>query len=33
MSDVDYTDHFADIDQDAEELAEFERSIAPAAGY
>ena len=33
MSDTDYTDHFADMDQDAEETAEFERSFAAAAWY
>ena len=33
MSDIDYTDTFADIDQAAEETAEFERSFAAAAWY
>ena len=33
MSDTDYTDHFADMDQDAEETAEFERLFASAAWY
>lgn len=28
MSDTDYTDTFADIDQTAEEIAEFERTFA-----
>ena len=33
MSDTDYTDHFADMDQDAEETAEFERIFTAAAWY
>lgn len=33
MSDTDYTDTFADIDQTAEEIAEFERTFAAAAWY
>ena len=33
MSDIDYTDTFADIDQAAEETAEFDRSFAAAAWY
>ena len=31
MSDTDYTDYFADMDQDAEETAEFERIFTAAA--
>ena len=33
MSDIDYTDTFADIDQAAEETAEFERIFTAAAWY
>ena len=33
MSDTDYTDYFADMDQDAEETAEFERIFTAAAWY
>ena len=33
MSDTDYTDYFADMDEDAEETAEFERIFTAAAWY
>lgn len=33
MSDVDYTNTFSDMDQNAEEMAEFERSLVPGVCY